>query len=236
MKTWLLCVVLTLLTTTVALPARAQAPASVNGPDSLATAKDLSLQCSTVFREVMDSEAGGIPQSVIDAAEVVAVFPNVVKDGLIIGSKGVAGIASIRDMRTRQWGAPIFLKLGGGSISYPNGAKNGDLILIGSSRALAHLFLQDYFTVGAVTTAVAGPLGTQTTPTGSDALLCYARSGPYFDGVAIRGTRIWQDNSINEAVYGSGKIDLVMPVSGRVPAGVLIFTQTLNSFTGESRV
>ena len=44
----------------------------------------------------MDTPDKGIPQWLLDKAECVAVFPNVIKAGFVVGGRGGRGVASCR--------------------------------------------------------------------------------------------------------------------------------------------
>src|SRR5437016_3331474 len=71
-----------------------------------------SQKAATVFKEIMDIPDKAIPKNVLDKAECVAVFPQVIKAGFIVGGRGGRGVASCRT--PQGWSAPAFFNLGGG--------------------------------------------------------------------------------------------------------------------------
>ena len=74
-------------------------------------------ESSTVVSEIMRADDMAIPTDLLDDAECVAVFPNVVKAAFIVGGSGGSGCAVCRDPKSGRWSnPPLFLKLGGGSV------------------------------------------------------------------------------------------------------------------------
>src|SRR2546423_15454334 len=61
-------------------------------------------KASTVFREIMGAPDKAIPKNVLDGAECIAVFPQVIKAGFVVGGRGGRGVASCRT--TTGWSAP----------------------------------------------------------------------------------------------------------------------------------
>jgi len=76
----------------------------------------------TVLDEIMAAADKSVPQSVMEKAEGIAVFPSLIKGGVGIGGQRGHGILSVRDKKTGSWSSPAFLTITGGSI----GAQLGD--------------------------------------------------------------------------------------------------------------
>src|SRR5882757_6590889 len=68
-----------------------------------------SEKAAKVFSEIMDTPDKGIPKDLLDKAKCVAVFPNVIKAGFIVGGRGGRGVVSCRV--GGGWSAPVFLNL-----------------------------------------------------------------------------------------------------------------------------
>src|SRR5215210_3456228 len=65
-----------------------------------------SQKAARVFTEIMAAPDKAIPKDLLDKAEAVAVFPNVIKAGFILGGRGGSGVIS---RRVRGgWSAPAF--------------------------------------------------------------------------------------------------------------------------------
>src|SRR5256885_1406035 len=74
---------------------------------------DQSAKAAKVFREIMGTPDKEIPRSVLDGAECVGVFPNVIKAGFIVGGRGGRGVISCRT--ANGWSPPAYFNMGGGS-------------------------------------------------------------------------------------------------------------------------
>src|SRR5207249_5650525 len=96
------------------------AQAQAKNQKKLAGAAKEAQKASDVFTEIMNVPEKAIPQGLLDKAEAIAVFPNVIKAGFIVGGRGGHGVISRRG--TGGWSAPAFFNLGGGSIGLQIGA------------------------------------------------------------------------------------------------------------------
>src|SRR5882762_4683014 len=72
-----------------------------------------SREAAEVFTEIMNTKDHAIPRELLDKAEAVAVFPDVLKAAFIVGGHGGQGVISRRVRR--GWDAPAFFNLAGGS-------------------------------------------------------------------------------------------------------------------------
>jgi len=188
-----------LLTTLAVGPAAAQATKDLKDEVSQ------SDKAARVFKEIMDAPDKGIPQSLLDKAECVAVFPNVLKAGFGIGGRGGRGVASCRT--TSGWSAPAYFNLGGGSIGLQIGAQSTDFVLLIMNTGGMNSLLSDEFTMGADASVAAGPVGRQTGAS-TDAklnaqILSYSRSKGLFAGLELKGVVIKADKDDMADVYGA---------------------------------
>src|SRR4051812_16826804 len=87
-------------------------------------------EVSTVLEEIMAAADKAIPQSILDKAAGIAVFPSMIKGGLVVGAQHGRGVLSVRDTKTGGWSSPAFLTINGGSIGAQIGAQAIDLVLI----------------------------------------------------------------------------------------------------------
>src|SRR2546421_2261327 len=55
-----------------------------------------SAKAARVFDQIMGTRERSIPRDLLDRAEAVAVFPNVIKAGFIVGGRGGRGVISRR--------------------------------------------------------------------------------------------------------------------------------------------
>jgi len=180
-------------------------PAAAQGTKDLKDEVSQSDKAARVFKEIMDAPDKGIPQSLLDKAECVAVFPNVLKAGFGIGGRGGRGVASCRT--TSGWSAPAYFNLGGGSIGLQIGAQSTDFVLLIMNTGGMNSLLSDEFTMGADASVAAGPVGRQTGAS-TDAklnaqILSYSRSKGLFAGLELKGVVIKADKDDMADVYGA---------------------------------
>lgn len=163
-----------------------------------------SQKAAEVFHEIMDTPDKDIPREILDKAECVAVFPQVIKAGFIVGGRGGRGVASCRT--TNGWSAPAYFNLGGGSIGLQIGAQATDFVLLFMNRDGMNSLLSDKFELGADASVAAGPVGRQagaSTDLKMDAkILSYSRSKGLFAGLELKGVVIKPDKDDMRDVYG----------------------------------
>src|ERR1044071_5450195 len=196
-----------------------------------------SQKAAKVFTEIMAAPDKAIPKDLLDDAEAVAVFPNVIKAGFILGGRGGSGVIS---RRVRGGGsAPAFFKLGGGSIGLQIGASSTDFVLLFMNEEALKGLLEDKLEIGGEGSVAAGPVGraasASTNVTLDAGILSYSRSKGLFAGLELKGVVIDPDNDDNQAVYGLKAADILTGANKlsltTMPAGVRIFPRTLARYS-----
>ena len=193
-------------------------------------------EASEVFTQIMNVREKAIPKDLLDRAEAIAVFPDVIKAAFIFGGKGGQGVIS---KRTRKgWTAPAFFNLGGGSFGAQIGATKTDYVLLIMNEDGVNGLLKDKFEIGGEIGVAAGPVGREaaasTNPRLDAGILSYSRSKGAFIGAALKGAAISPDNDLNEAVYGMKAREVLTnkPMTlSQMPAGVRIFPRTLARYS-----
>ena len=194
-------------------------------------------KASDAFTEIMNIPEKAIPQGLLDKAEAIAVFPDVIKAGFIVGGRGGHGVISRRVKG--GWSAPAAFDLGGGSVGLQIGATKTDFILLFMNDDALGGLLKDKFEIGGEGSAVAGPVG-RTASASTDALLraqiiSYSRSKGLFAGLELKGVVIKPDDNDNVAVYGMKASEMLTPTRmltlAKMPAGVRIFPRTLARYS-----
>ena len=97
-----------------------------------------------------------IPKDVLDSAECVAVFAQVIKAGFIVGGRGMASCRTPSGLS-----APAFFNLGGGSFGLQTGAQATDFIFPFMNEKGMDSLLSSKFTLGGNASVAAGPVGRQ---------------------------------------------------------------------------
>jgi lipid-binding SYLF domain-containing protein len=194
-------------------------------------------KAAKTFTEIMNVAEKGIPRELLDKAEAIGVFPNVIKAGFIVGGRGGKGVISRRT--GKSWSAPAFFDLGGGSFGLQIGAASTDFVLLFMNEEALKGLLEDKFEIGGEGSLAAGPIG-RAVSASTDAqlkagILSYSRSKGVFAGLELKGVVIKPDNDDNQAVYGMTARELLtgeqkLPMS-RMPAGVRIFPRTLARYS-----
>jgi lipid-binding SYLF domain-containing protein len=193
-----------------ALPASAQADQAKRIRDA-----------ASVFSEIMSAPDKAIPSEILERAEAVAVFPNLIKAGFVFGGQRGKGVLSVRNRETGAWSQPAFLTLTGGSWGAQIGGESIDLVLLIMNRKGVDSLVSSKFKIGGDASASAGPVG-RSAEASTDAamraqILSYSRSRGLFAGVTINGSVVEADEDSNQAFYGQPyrTADLV----GRAAAG-----------------
>jgi lipid-binding SYLF domain-containing protein len=161
----------------------------------------------TVLEEIMAAADKSVPQSVLEKAEGVAVFPSLLKGGIVVGGQRGRGILSVRDKKTGGWSSPAFLTITGGSIGAQFGAQAIDLVLVINNQRGLEQLVKNQFKIGADAAVAAGPVGREASAATDiqmrAQILSYSRSRGLFAGVTLNGSTIRQDRDANERFYGT---------------------------------
>ena len=190
---------------------------------------------SQVLDEIMRAPDSTIPTRMLDDAYAVAVIPNVVKAGLVVGGRHGRGLISVRS-QDGTWSNPSYIKLTGGSVGFQAGVQSTDVVLVFRSARGVDSIVHGKFTLGADAAVAAGPVG-RTAQASTDGQLkaeiySYSRSRGLFAGVALDGAVLSIDNKANASSYGSNTTPRAV-FEGRVdavPAPVVDFRDKLEEY------
>jgi lipid-binding SYLF domain-containing protein len=168
-------------------------------------------EAAEAFTEIMNVKDKAIPKELLDQAEAIAVFPNVIKAAFVFGGRGGQGVISRRVKG--GWTAPAFFNLGGGSFGAQIGASKTDYVLLIMNESGLNGLLKDKFELGGEVGIAAGPVGREaaasTNPRLDAGIISYSRSKGAFIGAALKGAVITPDNDLNEAIYGKKADELL---------------------------
>ena len=143
----------------------------------------------------------------MEKAEGIAVFPSMIKGGLVVGAQHGRGILSVRNKQTGGWSSPAFLSITGGSFGAQIGVQAIDLVLVINGQRGLEQLVKNQFKVGADASAAAGPVGRDASASTDiqmrAQILSYSRSRGLFAGVTLNGSTIRQDRDANERFYGT---------------------------------
>jgi lipid-binding SYLF domain-containing protein len=164
-------------------------------------------EASRVLGEILRIPEESIPTNLLQDARAIAVIPNVVKAGFVVGGRRGRGLIAVRT-REGTWSHPSFITLTGGSVGFQAGVQSADVILVFRSERGVDSIVGGKFTLGADASVAAGPVGRSAQASTDERLkaeiLSYSRARGLFAGVALDGTRLAIDNKSNQATYGPG--------------------------------
>src|SRR5271168_4763433 len=163
--------------------------------------------CGTVLHEVLNTPEN-VPQSVMDKAECVVVFPGVLKAAFVVGASYGRGAMVCRtgEHFRGPWGAPAMMALEGGSVGLQIGGEATDFVLLVMNESGANAILSSRVKLGGDASIAAGPVG-RTASAETDAsmraeILSYSRAHGVFAGISLEGSTIRPDNDATADVYG----------------------------------
>ena len=196
-----------------------------------------SQKAAKVFKEIMDAPDKAIPQKVVGDAECIAVFPQVVKGGFIVGGRGGRGVASCR-VAGGGWSAPAYFSMKGGSFGLQIGAQATDFVLLFMNEKAMDSLLKSKFTLGGDMSVAAGPVGreagAETDAAMNAQVLSYSRSKGVFGGLELKGTSITPEKDLIKDVFGDNITaeQVLRSPSTRAPSEVRAFPDTLTGLSG----
>jgi len=189
-----------------------------------------------VLKEIMMAPDKRVPSDLLNNAYAVAVIPDVIKAGFVIGGRHGVGLVSVK-AADGTWSNPSYLSMTGGSIGFQAGVQSTDVILVFRTQRGVDSIVHGKFTLGADASVAAGPVG-RDAHAATDAQLkaeiySYSRSRGLFAGVALDGSVLAIDNDANQAVYGEGVTPRRIFANGvnNVPDAVVDFRDRLEEYT-----
>jgi len=169
-----------------------------------------------------------IPQSLLNRAVCVLVFPAVKKVAVGIGGTYGRGVILCRggvDMKG-PWSAPAMYKMDVGTLGVQLGSTSVDYVLLVETKTGAEKILSGKLKLGADASAVAGPTGAKAVganDTNVDVLTYSRAKGGLFAGASLGSASLDTDDDANKQVYGKDITATAIVREGAVkatPAGM----------------
>lgn len=188
-----------------------------------AQVKEQSLvrDAGTVLNEIMQEPDKGIPKSLLQDAQAIMIFPEVIKAGFIVGGRRGHGVVLTRNEQG-LWGYPVPLTITGGNIGAQIGVQSTDLILMfKTKRGVENILRGKHLTLGADASVAAGPVGrniaASTDTSFKTEILSWSRSRGLFAGVAVDGSKVKMESSSIAAFYGVPTPPVEVILNGQLP-------------------
>ncbi|MET0048749.1 MAG: lipid-binding SYLF domain-containing protein [Sedimenticola sp.] len=170
-----------------------------------------------VLGELQRIPEESIPPALLENAGAVAVIPNVLKVGLVIGGRYGKGVVTVRKEDGR-WSDPLFLTVTGGSVGWQLGAQSTDVVLVFKSRKSVDSLVDGKFTLGADAAIAAGPVGRQAAAATDvqlqSEIFSYSRSRGLFVGIALDGASLEIQQMDNARYYKQPEITAQQIIDG----------------------
>jgi lipid-binding SYLF domain-containing protein len=170
------------------------------------------------LNELTNAADQGIPEQVLAKAKCVAIVPDMVKGGFVIGAQHGKGVATCRT--ANGWSAPAFLTLTGGTWGLQIGAESVDLVMLFMNDEGARHLMDSNWKIGGEASIAAGPVGRHaeagTDWKLNDQILTYSRTRGLFAGLDLNGANVRQDDDSTKAFYGRN-YDFRTLLSGQIP-------------------
>ena len=148
-----------------------------------------------------------IPPAILHNAQGVAIFPHIVKAGLVVDRRFGKGVVMLRQP-DGAWSDPVFVTLEETGVGLQAGIESTDLVLVFKNpKSLGHIIQgKGKLTLGTDASIAAGPVGRELEQ-GTDGWLkadvfSYSRSRGLFVGLSLDEVGVNIDIGANEVFYG----------------------------------
>lgn len=177
--------------------------AMARGQQAAPSAVDTAIE---VLDTLMTTPGEPIPARLLADAHGVAIIPDVLKGGFVVGVRRGHGIVLARD-DNGAWQAPTFVTLTGGSFGWQAGVQSTDLVLVFKNRRSIQNLFREKLTIGVDASVAAGPVGRQAQAATDGRLAAeifsYSRSRGLFAGVSVDGATLQLDRASHDRFYGA---------------------------------
>ncbi|MCS7174235.1 lipid-binding SYLF domain-containing protein [Pseudothermotoga sp.] len=161
----------------------------------------------SIMKELSNVPDSGAFVELLRQSEGLAIFPSLIRIGLVIGGQYGEGFLLKRDVARGKWYGPVFLKLTGLSLGAQLGIQNVGLVLVLMNEQAVKSLLSASVTLGGNVSIAAGPLGrslsAETDYKLQASIYSYSVSKGFFAGLSLQGSMVQLDNDANKEYYGT---------------------------------
>ncbi len=198
-------------------PATAATPQGVDKQS--AQVSDRVEMAANDLNALINAPDSSIPDTILAKAKCVAVVPDMVKGGFVVGGQHGRGLATCRT--ANGWSAPAPVAISGGSWGAQIGVQSADVVLLFMNDNAVQSLLNDKLKLGGEASIAAGPVGREaqaaTDVKMNSQILSYSRTKGLFAGLDLSGAAVRQDMDTTVAMYGKS-VPFRTLLSGQVPA------------------
>lgn len=182
----------------------------------------------------MSEPSTRIPQTIRDNAKCIAVFPQVVKFGLLVVIEGGQGLIACRNKDDNEWGSPAMYQLNITSLGLQFGVSRTSIILAYMDDEAVSSLLQPKMTFGGDLELQAGPvaMGAEIDLNKVPSIVSYVRAKGLFLGVKLEGGKIAYLEDQNAKIYNENLTPEQLLFEKReVPESVKIYHDTIEKYS-----
>ena len=164
---------------------------------------------------------GSLPIESIEKAYGIAIIPNLLRGGFVLGGRRGKGVLVVR-RPDGTWSNPAFITLTGGSIGWQIGVESADVVLVFANQESIKRIEAGKFALGGDASAVAGPAGVRNTAAVmfKSEIYAYVKSRGLFAGASVEGAKLGIEDPANRSFYGDGSAQALGPQTSGTPASV----------------
>ncbi|MCB1735572.1 MAG: lipid-binding SYLF domain-containing protein [Gammaproteobacteria bacterium] len=192
---------------------------------------------ASALNEIQADLDAAAPFSHLQRARAVAVLPDVVKVGLVLGGQVGEGVISVRGPDD-HWGPPAFIKLLSGSVGWQAGVESSDVVLVFRSEEGMRKLIDGKLNLGGDVGIAVGHTGRQidvTPETGYRAEVeSYSRVRGLYAGLSFEGADLSPDLEANASLYGAEFSEVIAGRVVTIPGASRDFMNTLEKLAPAS--
>jgi len=160
-----------------------------------------------ILKEMAQQKDAETMGELLEQAKGVAVFPSVIKAGLVFGGQYGEGLVLRRDPATKKWYGPSFATVAGASWGLQIGAQSIALVLVITNDRGLDGFKGNNVKLGGDLAVAAGPVGRRG-ELGTDyklraSIYSYSMTKGLFAGISLEGAAITVDRNANQVYWDS---------------------------------
>jgi lipid-binding SYLF domain-containing protein len=207
--------------------------------EATATPRVVELQAVRLLeRQMSEIPTKRIPLYLRRTARCIAIFPGVIKAGLIIAAQRGQGFVSCRKKDTDPWGPPAYYNFTAASVGLQAGIQEASIVMLALTKPGVEAFMNENVGFEGNVSVAAGPVGGSGTLTSMPAVATYARTQGLFAGVDLGGANISFAKKANASVYGPAATAQSIVYGTEIPENLKALHAALVEFaprSGETR-
>jgi len=178
-------------------------PASAGQAESAQALVDRSR--ITLEEFVADQEMGPALTALLQRAQAVLIYPQVLRGAFVVGGSGGSGTLVARDAKNQTWAGPAFYSFGQASFGLQIGADAAQVVLVALTERGMTALLTTRVTLGGNVSVALGPVGAgaaAATAGLSADIVSYSRNRGLYAGISVEGAVVSTRRSLNRAYFG----------------------------------